>query len=693
MKRFIEYIGISKEKRGGTILLALALTTAAIAQITLGLSYSQDPAYWNVREWLIALGNNTTPVPGLSLYVLAAILLILSTRALGWNVSPLQIEQIKTTAHSFAPPRYGFWLTAIGLALLAASYTAQPTEAQENGYALALTWLLSLVLFTYSVLRESSCHLPRWQDWRAALQQNRLEILGVIFVLLLALIFRAYDVEIHPYSMMNDEGEMGKGALCLLRGECQNIFAIGWASQPYLAYVPYALSVGVLGNENALPVRLVSVLSGTLAVLFPYLLAREMFGKSMAFVASMVLAALPYHVHFSRLGVDNIADSLTSALVLWLVWRGIRSGTVGWYLLAGIVSGLCFYTYPGSRVAPVLGLLMWTWAALTQHGLLRTQWRNLVAGLVVALLTVAPLMGTYQSNKEFNQRLDSVGLLQNNRLQEEMNFTGLNAAQVLTVQFFKSALVFINTDGPFQFFSTPRAYFTPVAALFLMLGLTIAIWKFYDVRFLGVLAWFFAPLVLGSTLTVGPPSNQRMLGSAPAAALLVALGIVTITQLLGNLSQFTRRLAPLLLTAFLAFNLYQDTHFYFVEYRQGHFFEDLNNEITYESRTLIRSLPKNGRLFLIGEPMTRVHYGNFGYFAPEIEKYDFNQVTRETLASLPRDQDALFLAIPAREAELRQIAAWLPGGQWIAEHRRNQPEYPLYFAYKLSKEQLQSFVP
>lgn len=691
MRRLIEGFRIPQSKRGGAALLILSLVMAATAQYTLYLSYSVDSAYWNVSEWLLRVGNNTTPIPGLILYALAGLLLAFSLRSLEEALP--SFGELWHGTRPALPPRFGFWLTAAGLALLTASYTAQPRAAQDNGYALAFTWILSLALFSFSLLRQTGWQAPRLEDIRAWLTQNRLELAFVLLLLMLAIALRTYDLEIHPYSMVNDEGEMGKGALCLLRGECRNIFAIGWASQSYVAYLPYALTVRLLGNDAALPIRLVSVVTGTLAVLFTYLVSREAFGKRTALVAGLVLAALPYHIHFSRLGVDNIVDSLSSALILWLIMRAIRTGAPGYYLLAGIASGLCLYTYPGSRLAPALGLLAWGWAVITQGKFLRAQWRNLFILLAAALLTAAPLIGTYQSNPEFNQRINSVGLLQGNRLQEEMDYTGLNAVQVLIAQFFKSSLPFIISEGAFNFFSSPRAYFTPPAAVFLMLGLAVAVWKLRDWRLLAVLAWFFAPMVFGSALTVGPPSHQRMLGSAPASAILVALGLVTVTQALGGLNQLLRRLATLLLLAFLLFTGYRDTVFYFSEYRASHLFEDLSNEITYESRTLIRSLEGNGRLYLIGEPMTKVHFGNFDYFNPDVEKYDFNVITPEALASLPQDQDALFLAIPYREPDLRLVAEWLPGGTWIAERRRNQPEYPLYFAYKVSKEQLQSYQP
>jgi hypothetical protein len=691
MKRFLDFIHIPAGKRSGAALLLLSLIFAASAQLTLSFSYEGQGGYWDIAGWFSNLGNNESPVLGLGLYALTGLLLIGSLRSLGLQL-PSAIE-VWTQVRETLPPRFGFWLTSVALSLLIILYTSQPEIAEKNGYLLTFAWILSLGLFSYSALRQAGWKPPALSGIRDWVVDNRYEFVTIILLLALALSLRLLDVELHPYSMVNDEGEMGKGALCLLRGECRNVFAIAWASQPLVAYLPYAFSVGLLGNDFALPIRLVSVLTGTLAVMFTYLFTREAFGKQAAWVAGVLLAVLPYHIHFSRIGVDNIADSFTSALLLFLLLRGMRKGTAGYFLLAGIISGLCFYTYPGSRLAAALGLLAFGIAALTQPGFLRAQWRNLFILLAAALLTVAPLFGTYQGNPEFNQRLNSVGLLEGNRLQTEIETKGLNAAQVLTLQFFKSSLPFIITDGSFNFFNSPRAYFSPLAAIFLMLGLALALWRMRDLRYLVLLAWFFAPIVLGSALTVGPPSHQRMLGSTPAAAILVAIALVSIVQSMGSLNQLLLRLAPLFLAATLLFTGYRDLTFYFGEYRADHLFEDLSNEITYESRTIIRQLEGQGRLWLIGEPMTRVDFGNFGYFNPDVERYNLNDIRPEVIAAIPKDQDALFLAIPYREADLRLIAEWIPGGEWIAENRRNQPEYPLYFAYKVSKEQLQSFQP
>ncbi len=253
MNRLLARFALPRERRSGAALLLLALLAAAAAQLMLELSYFEDRSYWDVRIWLTGLGNNTTPIPGLMLYALAAFLFLFSLRALGWTLPALPEPALSPGAGPAAALRL---LADLRPAWpLAGPRTTPPARSnrRKTASALAFTWILSLALFAWSVLNQSGWALPRWGEIRAWLTRHRLELAGLVLLLALAAAFRLYDLELFPYSMVNDEGEMGKGALCLLRGECRNIFAIGWTSQPYVAYLPYAFSVGVLGERTGCP--------------------------------------------------------------------------------------------------------------------------------------------------------------------------------------------------------------------------------------------------------------------------------------------------------------------------------------------------------------------------------------------------------------------------------------------------------
>jgi hypothetical protein len=142
---------------------------------------------------------------------------------------------------------------------------------------------------------------------------------------------------------------------------------------------------------------------------------------------------------------------------------------------------------------------------------------------------------------------------------------------------------------------------------------------------------------------------------------------------------------------------YTNINFYFYEYRIGHYYEEVPNELSYETRTYIAPLHTQGRMYLISDPgilyLIFPNFPNFNFFAPDVEKYDFNTVTRETLAALPDDKDALFIATPEYKSDLEHVAQWIPGGEWTEFKRRYQPQYMLFYSYKITQEQLKGFTP
>jgi hypothetical protein len=693
MKRFLADFKLDPEKVPGVQLLLFGLFLGIAAQITLYLATSaagDSPSYWDITKWLVNPGSNNSPLLGLLLYLLAGSLFIAGVYRIGGKQTNYPISH---EAFPAPPPRFGFWLTSIGVSALTCIYAAQPTLANSNGYGLTALWILSILLFSITILLSSGWQIPGSRkiiDWLSA---NRSEIFVVSLILIGAFLLRFVDVELHPYSFINDEGEIGKVGQCILSGNCNNLFTISWASQPTLTFTPVALSIAIFGN-TALAIRMVSILTGVLAVLFTYLFARETFGKKAAWVASILLASLPYHVHFSRIGVDNINDSLSSSVLLWLVFRATRKGTPGWYLAAGIAAGLCMYTYPGTRLSLLLAVGALGFIALRTPGFLHAQWKNLAVFALAAFITAAPINAVfYTLPDQFFARFNGEGILQNGALQAEVRDAGISAVTILTRQFLQSSLVFIATAAPSQFFNSPRAYYSIVGAIFLMFGLFITARRILDTRNMTIFVWFFAAIILGSTFTGGPPSSQRMLSSSPASAIIAAIGLVACIEALQLSSVFLRRTAPTLLLLALLINSSQDISYYFQDYRAGHYFEDPSNEITFESRAIVTPLGESGNFYLIGAPMTLTSFGNFSYFSPDVTKVDFNEITRENLAALPKDKDALFLAIPYRETDLLKIEEWLPGGQKISEQRRYQPDQPLFYAYKVTRAQLQAFQP
>jgi hypothetical protein len=587
------------------------------------------------------------------------------------------------------PPRLALWVTSLALLWLAVLGVDAVDPTAAHNYLTVLAWLLSIGAFSYSVLRVAGWRSPSLRQALTAARAHQLEILGVAGLGALALGLRVYMLTTHPYAFIHDEGSMGQEAVNLLNGTRTDLFGVGWSSNPMWAFLPFALSVKLLGN-TILAVRMVSAVEGALTVIMVYLMAREAFGCPVAFFAAGALVALPLHLHFSRLGVGNIVDGFLGALVFWLLLRAIRRGGLADYLWAGLAGGLTVYVYLGSRLVVALAAALLLYLILRRRGFLRAHFMPLmVFGAAIVIVTLPMASFFLRHPDEFMSKINTEGILQNGWLQNEMTLTGQSAPQVLLGQVFKASLVYVARGAPAGFFNSPQPYLTLLAAVFFVLGMGYALARLGEPAYLLVLAWFWAVVVFGGALTVGVPASQRLIQSAPGLAILIGLGLYKTAEAFSRLGLVPRRLGLALCVGVLAVNAVQDADFYFNRYRLGLYFEDANNELALLVSERAKQLGSRYRLFLLGEPRILVSYPNFGYLAPEVEKHDFNVVTAEALAALPRDRGAFFAALPDRRADLEEIARQLPGGEWREVPRRNYAE-PCYLAYLLTPQQFAS---
>jgi hypothetical protein len=191
MKRILNSIIIPAEKKTSVTLLLLALGFGLAGQVMLILSFSDEVSYWKIGAWFSSLGNNASPVLGLGLYVIAGILLVLSLQQ--GQLAHLPAFEIATQAKTSQPPSFGFWLTSAGLACLAAFNAFQEIKYIKPSYGTALIWVLSLALFSYSVLRQSGWRPPSLRACLAWVSDNRFELIGMILLLALASFMRTID--------------------------------------------------------------------------------------------------------------------------------------------------------------------------------------------------------------------------------------------------------------------------------------------------------------------------------------------------------------------------------------------------------------------------------------------------------------------------------------------------------------------
>jgi hypothetical protein len=539
------------------------------------------------------------------------------------------------------------------LALLAACL-AQRWRATDDFSVPLLLWLTGVACFllafvpSFSLRRMGQC-LTQW------LQERRTELAGLLVLLLMALVVRAFDLEHIPVNLGGDEGTWGMEALAVVGQGLANPFATRWFAFPSMSFVARGLSMRLFGDTIA-GLRMLSALIGTASVLTTFVLTRELWGRRVAWLAAIGLTFGHFHMHFSRLAVNNIADSLFSTLALYLLVRGLRSRRAIHFALAGAVLGLGWYGYFGARLIGVIAALYLAWRGAVEHRFVARYGRLLMVLFGAALVVAVPLIFHYTMYPwDFAAGLNRVSIFSSGWLAREQEVTRRSVTSLLLQQSWKSVSAFHYTLDPTFWYHASIPLLDIVSGILLVLGLVWAVahrrWPANGL----LLLWFWLAVLLGWVLTENPPSSQRLVIVAPALAILVGLGLNWLVGLARGMINDERRLwngvVAMILVAMAVHNL----HYYFVIYTPTRVYGNPTAEVATELGRTLAQQDDDYVVYFYAPPVMYWDIGNLRFMARGIEGMDvFPPGEGESLEpGLVRG--ARFVFLPHRLAELEAI--------------------------------------
>jgi len=574
-----------------------------------------------------------------------------------------------------------FWFGGIACTLYAIFAMIDTERPASVDRGIAAAWLGSMVCMVVGMLWYNRWRPAKWEQVKEWFTTNKQEILILAGIVLVGVFLRTCQLTQHPFPWSGDEASVGIEGRRILIGEVTDFFAAGWSGQPNWSFVPTALAEIVFG-KTFLAVRIVSALEGTLAVFFLYLLARELFDRKVATLAAGFLAAFPVHLQFSRIGVNNIIDSFTVCLGLWLTVRAIRKGRPADYLWAGLAGGLAFYTYVGSRLVLALAMVAIAYTAIRQRGYLRAQWRNILIFLGMAVLVISPLAFYFSRHPDiFMTRLGQESIFLNNWLVRQSENSGQSIAAILWKQFTDTALVYISQSAVGNFFNSPIPYLTVFGSIFFLFGMGFAFFRLLETRMMTLLVWFWSVVIFGGVLTLSPPANTRLVMTGPTVAIFLALGIYKFTELLRRLKIFNEEWQTAISVILVVAMGLQNIAFYFGVYRYDDYFEDATGELTQQIGLELKSLGPEYDYYLFGLPRVFAAFPTVVFLNPQNGMYDLNSDAIDGLTLTP-GKPVIFAAIPENIVDLKRIEQKYPGGTW-KEVPRCYKEEVLYYAYIL----------
>lgn len=301
-----------------------------------------------------------------------------------------------------------------------------------------------------------------------------------------------------------------------------------WA-YPYVQ----AQTTALIGSSFT-ALRLISAVFGALGIPALYLLGATVFNRRIGLIAALLLATHPVHLHFSRLGLNNIADPLFGTLGLALAARGLKHGTMRDFAAAGACLGLTAYFYEGGRLlfTPLAALLLpclWFYglwidvglpdrAALRRH-MLRLRGLALLA-FVLLWVTLPVYLTLLAGGYPLASRLGSQAI------GSTFWRTDLGYSPLLEYggRALNAALSFSYHPDSYWFYMGNTALVLPPLVPLLLLGACFAAWRAFQPGMLILLAWLLAT-ILGNAFMATISHTARYVVALPAIALVLALGL------------------------------------------------------------------------------------------------------------------------------------------------------------------------
>lgn len=361
--------------------------------------------------------------------------------------------------------------------------------------------------------------------------------LPILFILLLAFIYRVHDLTSIPPGLTHDEANHGWDSMNVLDGVLLFYFPLNYGSEPLYNYV-LAGNMALIG-QNLPALRLVNVMSGMLTIAAVYLWTQWAFSRRTALVTAALIAVSFWPVATSRqaLRAGMLPFLAVSAVIFfWLIFRrGGRDYSPGpslpnqkiWWAVLGFA--LCvaatLHTYLAARVLWLLYPIFLAYLAISHRASFQRIWKPVLAGLILAGLMVIPMFAYVQAHPEAETRLQMLeGPLQS-LLSGDINPVLANAWEALL------AFVWPGYGDHFLAYNIPgRPVLEVATALFFLGGLVVCLWRIRQPAYAFVLIWFVVGIV--PSLVTGPEANTtRNLAALAPTYVLAAIGFMTVATL------------------------------------------------------------------------------------------------------------------------------------------------------------------
>lgn len=387
------------------------------------------------------------------------------------------------------------------------------------------------------------------------MKRNTRRYLGIILILLAATLLRLHNIASIPPGLTHDEADHAVDAWGVVNGIRPIYFTVGYGREPLYDYST-ALLMRFMG-PTYLASRLTSVFFSLLLIAGTYAWVRRAVGERAAWLTAAGLAVGFWPLMISRHALRTITMPALFVLAVFWFWRGWqpagqppgRAHPWRYFLLAGLLLGVTFYTYIPARILWALFPALLLYLALTDRPGLQRAWPGTLLMLATAGLVAAPLFLYLAAHPQAEVRLDQLAgpLVAAAELNFEPLFNNiLGGLKTLT----------FSGDSQWRYNIAGRPFLPPLLGLLFYAGLGLAVVRAARPLFRRqhttapagsvyyfILAWLLLGLL--PVLITGPElSTTQAAGLLPVLYLFPALALVAADDWLRRRAPQAARLTP-----------------------------------------------------------------------------------------------------------------------------------------------------
>lgn len=335
----------------------------------------------------------------------------------------------------------------------------------------------------------------------------------VLFFLILFLGFaiRIWDLDKNPAGFFCDEASMGYNAYQILKtGKDEYGVKFPPLSQTlgdYRLTLPMYLNIPaiILFGLSEFSIRFTGVIIGLTGIIFLMLISKEIFDWKTSLFIGLLLAINPWHIHFSRWGIECIFFPTFLSISIYFLLKSLKKS---FYLpISFLLFGLTMYTYYATLIITPLFIV-----AAIIFWLLKNKKNNLLyllISLLIYFLINIPLYKAFKSG----QLLTRWKSMNKEKVQLDVKIKNS-----LNTYFNNISLDFLFLKGDQNFVTRHNVRDTGVLYLFqlpfLIIGLIyVVLRKKYNSY---LMLWLLILFPLGNTvINENPATTRSLVGTLP----------------------------------------------------------------------------------------------------------------------------------------------------------------------------------